>query len=98
MTSALSAEHNPIQSRAKLVVTVFASIGLGAFVGGITYLVLLAAFKSSVEHNIYHLQWVWRLFLGIGLIPLVITLYFRLTMPESKPYQRCMRLSPSLAP
>ena len=89
MTSSLSAEHNPIRSRAKLVVTVFASIGLGGFTAGVTYLVLLAAFKSSINENIYHLQWVWRLFFGIGLIPLIITLYFRLTMPESKPYEQC---------
>ncbi|KIW97786.1 uncharacterized protein Z519_01370 [Cladophialophora bantiana CBS 173.52] len=89
MTSALSAEHNPLRSRAKLVLAVFASIGLGGMTVGIVYLVLLAAFKSSVNDNIYHLQWVWRLLFGIGLIPLIITLYFRLTMPESKPYRQC---------
>lgn len=91
MTSALSAEHNAMRSRAKLVLTVFASIGLGGMTSGITYLVLLAAFKSSVNDNIYHLNWVWRLLFGVGLVPLILTVYFRLTMPESKPYQQCMR-------
>lgn len=89
MTSALSAEHNPLRSRAKLVLTVFASIGLGGMSAGVVYMILLAAFKSSVNENLYHLQWVWRLLFGIGLVPLIITLYFRLTMPESKPYQQC---------
>ncbi|EXJ57315.1 hypothetical protein A1O7_07662 [Cladophialophora yegresii CBS 114405] len=88
MTSALSAEHNPLHSRTKLVLTVFASIGLGSFTAGITYLVLLVAFKSSVDHNIYHLQWVWRLLFALGLVPVIITLYFRLTMPESKPCRK----------
>lgn len=32
----------------------------------------------------------WRLLLGIGLVPLFCTLYTRLTMPESKPYEQCM--------
>ncbi|OAL26213.1 hypothetical protein AYO22_04391 [Fonsecaea multimorphosa] len=96
MTSSLSAEHNPMHSRAKLVLTVFASIGLGGMTSGIVYLVLLAAFKSSVNDNIYHLQWVWRLLFGIGLVPLIITLYFRLTMPESKPYRQYVAEETSL--
>ncbi|KAJ9610245.1 hypothetical protein H2200_005022 [Cladophialophora chaetospira] len=96
MTSALSAEHNPLRSRAVLVLTVFASIGLGGFSAGITYLVLLAAFQSSVNDDIYHLQRVWRLLFGIGLIPLIITLYFRLTMPESKPYTKYVAEETSL--
>lgn len=91
MTSSLSAEHNPAGSRAKLVLTVFSSIGLGAMTAGIVYVVLLAAFKSSIQDNIYHLNWVWRLLFGIGLVPLIMTLYFRLTMPESKPYLQCKR-------
>ncbi|KIW37998.1 uncharacterized protein PV06_09974 [Exophiala oligosperma] len=88
MTSSLSAEHTPMGSRAKLVATIFSSIGLGSMTSSIVYLVLLAAFKSSVNDNIHHLQWVWRLLFGIGLIPLICTLYFRLTMPESKPYEK----------
>jgi PHS family inorganic phosphate transporter-like MFS transporter len=89
MTSSLSAEHTPIGSRAKLVTTVFSCIGTGSMTSSIVYLVLLAAFKSAINENIYHLQWVWRLLFGLGLIPLAVTLYFRLTMPESKPYEQC---------
>lgn len=87
MTSAISAEHNPMGSRAKLVLTVFSFIGLGVFASGITYLILLAAFKSAVLDNIDRLQWVWRLLFGIGLVPLMLTLYARLTMQESVPYE-----------
>lgn len=75
-------------SRAKLVLTVFSCIGLGVFGSGITYLILLTAFKSAILDNIHHLQWVWRLLFGIGLIPLMLTLYARLTMKESKPYEK----------
>lgn len=76
-------------SRAKLVLTVFSSIGLGGMSSGVVYLILLAAFKSSINERLYHLQWVWRLLFGIGLVPLIATLYFRLTMPESRPYEQC---------
>lgn len=88
MTSSLSAEHNPMGTRAKLILTVFSFIGLGSFSAGIVYIILLAAFKSSIHSNIHHLQWVWRLLFGIGLIPLILTLYARLTMDESKPYEK----------
>ncbi|KIW65921.1 hypothetical protein PV04_08135 [Phialophora macrospora] len=96
MTSALSAEHNPLHSRAKLVLAVFASIGLGGFTAGIVYLILLAAFKSAVNNHIAHLQWVWRLLFALGLIPLIITIYFRLTMPETKPYRQYVAEETSL--
>jgi PHS family inorganic phosphate transporter-like MFS transporter len=89
MSSSLSAENTPIGSRAVLVLTVFSCIGLGAITSSIVYLILLSAFKSSIEHNINHLEWVWRLLLGIGVIPAALTLYARLTMKESKPYEKC---------
>lgn len=68
---------------------VFASIGVGAMVSGIVYLILLAAFKSAVDHNIQHLQWVWRLMLGLAIIPAAATVYSRLRMKETKPYKEC---------
>ena len=88
MTSSLSAEYNPTGSRAKLVLTVFASIGLGSFSAGVVYVILLACFKDAIIRDINHLQWVWRLLFGIGLVPLILTLYARLTMKESKPYEQ----------
>ena len=75
-------------SRAKLTLTVFSFIGLGSFSAGIVYIVLLAAFKSAIISDIHHIQWVWRLLFGIGLVPLICTLYARLVMKESKPYEK----------
>ena len=89
MTSSLSAEHDPLRSRGKMVLLVFASIGVGAMVSGIVYLILLEAFKSAVDHNIQHLQWVWRLMLGLAIVPAAATVYSRLHMRETKPYKEC---------
>lgn len=88
MTSSIAAEVNPMKSRAKLILTVFSCIGLGSFSAGIVYIILLAAFKDSIANDIHQLQYVWRLLFGIGLIPLISTLYARLVMKESKPYER----------
>lgn len=87
MTSAISAEYNPMGSRARQILTVFSFIGLGSFSAGIVYIILLTAFKDAIASNIHNLQWVWRLLFGIGLVPLISTLYARLVMKESKPYE-----------
>ena len=95
MSSTLSAEHNPFRSRGKLVLTVFASLGLGNFTASIVFIILLAAFKDSISTNINHLEWVWRLLLGIGIVPAVATLYARLRMKERMAYEKCKSLTRS---
>lgn len=89
MTSTLSAEHKIMGSRAKLVLVVFAFLALGTLTAAVVYVVLLAAFKSAIEANIVRLEWVWRLLLGLGIIPAVFTLYARFRMAETEPYEKC---------
>lgn len=89
MSLTIAAENTRFKSRARVVLTVFSSGGLGYVIAGILYLVLLVGYKDRIEHDIQALQWVWRLLFGIGLIPLIGVLYHRLTMPESKPYEKC---------
>ena len=76
-------------SRAKLILVVFAFLALGTLTAAVVYVVLLAAFKSAIETNIVRLEWVWRLLLGFGIIPAVLTLYARLQMRETAPYEKC---------
>lgn len=78
-----------MKSPAKLVLSCFSCIGLGSFTASLIYIILLAGFKEKIHQHIFYVQWVWRLLFGLGLIPLVLTLYARLTMKESKPYEQC---------
>ena len=66
MSSTYAAEKNPLGTRATMVLAVFSNIGLGAFTSSIVLTILLAAFKGSIEQDINHLEWVWRLLMGIG--------------------------------
>ncbi|KAH8697400.1 major facilitator superfamily domain-containing protein [Talaromyces proteolyticus] len=88
MSGSLSAEKSPFGSRAKQVLTVFSNIGLGNCTASVVFLVLLKAFEGSVATSERHLEWVWRLLLGLGIIPAALTLYARLTMAETIPYQK----------
>ena len=85
----MSAEKSPFGSRATQVLTVFSNIGLGNIVAGIVFLILLKAFEGSIADNQNHLEWVWRLLLGIGIVPAAFTLYARLTIAETLPYKQC---------
>ena len=76
-------------SRAKLILVVFAFLALGTLNAAVVYVILLAAFKSAIEANIVCLEWVWRLLLGLGIIPAVLTLYARFQMRETAPYEKC---------
>lgn len=90
MSSSLTAESTPLGSRAVLSLSVFACMGLGNIAASITLLVLVEAFQSGVESDIHYVEWIWRLFLGLGMIPAAITLYARWTMAETAPYEKCM--------
>jgi len=50
-------------------------------------LIIVAAFKSALLNdsptNLRTLDYMWRLLIGLGCIPGVIALYFRLTIPET---------------
>ncbi|KAL7787070.1 inorganic phosphate transporter [Trichoderma ceciliae] len=97
MTSTISTEHKLLfGSRAKLVLLVFAFLALGTLTAAVVYVILLDAFKSAVDHNIKHLEWVWRLLLGIGIIPAIFTLYARLQMRETDPYEQYVAKETSL--
>lgn len=90
MSSTLSLENRLFKSPARTVLGVFSLGGVGYLTMGIWYLILLAAFKHGIQEDIQKLQYVWRLLFGIGLIPLCLTLYFRLIMPESPAFVKCM--------
>ncbi|KAJ6095554.1 hypothetical protein N7486_006300 [Penicillium sp. IBT 16267x] len=96
LSSSLAAENSPFGSRAIQVLTVFSNIGLGNFAASIVFLVLLKAFESSIADNIHHLEWVWRLLFGIGIIPALFTLYARLTIAETLPYKQCQLPPPKM--
>lgn len=67
----------------------------GNLVGSIVTLILLACFSKALngEGNYAQLDAVWRLQLGLALVPALATLWPRLTMPEGKKYLESRELS-----
>jgi MFS transporter, PHS family, inorganic phosphate transporter len=59
----------------------------GQFAAAIVSAICLVAFKPQIQRdtsaNPVHLDFVWRLIIGLGAVPGAIALYFRLTIPET---------------
>ncbi|KAF7312350.1 Inorganic phosphate transporter [Mycena indigotica] len=74
--------------RGRMMTAVFAAQGWGNFTAGIVSLIVVVAFKSKILaepalNQLNHIDYMWRILIGIGCIPGVIALYFRLTIPET---------------
>jgi hypothetical protein len=69
-----------------MIALVFSMQGIGNLDAAIVTIVLLAIFKDAINADVYNLDYVWRLCIGLGTIPAVATVYLRCTMPESPRY------------
>ena len=57
-------------------------------------LILLGCFSGPLKHNHYgDLDSVWRLQIGLAIVPAAALLYFRLTMPEGRKFLQSSELS-----
>ncbi|KAJ1730904.1 hypothetical protein LPJ72_004235 [Coemansia sp. Benny D160-2] len=83
LAATITSEYADERSRGKMMAAVFAFQGLGNVSASIVAIIVLACFKSAIQSDVYTLDYVWRICLGFGAIPGAVSLYWRLTMPES---------------
>jgi MFS transporter, PHS family, inorganic phosphate transporter len=60
--------------------------GIGILLGGLAYVIVLLAFKDQIESDYTYLDYVWRIVIGLGIVPAIAAIYFRLTIPETPRY------------
>jgi MFS transporter, PHS family, inorganic phosphate transporter len=75
LSATIMSEYSNVQSRGRLVASVFAMQGFGLLAGAGTSLAVVYAFPS--------LDLAWRLILGLGAVPAILTIYFRTRLPET---------------
>ncbi|KAF8501731.1 phosphate permease [Russula emetica] len=87
LSAVITSEFAAARSRGRLMTAVFAFQGWGNLVAAVVSLILVDAFKNSIIHDNYavlrHVDYCWRLLIGLGCVPGCIALYFRLTIPET---------------
>ena len=75
LSATIMSEYSNVQSRGRLIASVFAMQGFGLLVG--------AGVSLGVVYAIPNLDLAWRLILGLGAAPALLTIYFRIRMPET---------------
>ncbi|KAI9275686.1 major facilitator superfamily domain-containing protein [Phascolomyces articulosus] len=86
MSSTVAAEWSTVNTRGKMVAMIFSMQGVGQIVAPLVTMVVLAIFRGAVNSNVDNLDYVWRICIGVGAIPAVLTVYSRFTLPESPRY------------
>ena len=79
LSATIMSEYSNVQSRGRLVASVFAMQGFGLLAGAGTSL--------AVVYAIPNLDIAWRIILGLGALPAVLTIYYRIRMPETPRFE-----------
>jgi PHS family inorganic phosphate transporter-like MFS transporter len=93
----ITAEFAPRKYRARMLSWVFFAQPVGQLLANVLSLAAVEAYKPWIEQNMHYcprtndecfrsIDRLWRLVVGIGIIPAVIALAFRFTIPESPRY------------
>ncbi|KAG2149045.1 major facilitator superfamily domain-containing protein [Suillus bovinus] len=87
MSAIISSEFAASRSRGRLMTAVFAAQGWGQLAAAIVGTIVVRAYKTEILNAPFPcavpVDYTWRLLIGLGCIPAVIALYFRLTIPET---------------
>lgn len=96
MSASVTSDRSNLRKRGTMLAYIFSNQGWGSFVGSLATIIVLAIYKGAIEgrHEISKVDGVWRILVGLSLIPAFGTLYQRLTLPESNRYNASKTLSP----
>ncbi|KAI5478297.1 MFS transporter, PHS family, inorganic phosphate transporter [Pseudohyphozyma bogoriensis] len=87
LSATITSEYSAVRIRGRMMTAVFASQGWGQFSAAIVALVVVSAFKKQISNDpatdARHIDYCWRLLIGLGAVPGAVALYFRLTLPET---------------
>ncbi|KAI7826438.1 major facilitator superfamily domain-containing protein [Kickxella alabastrina] len=86
VSAIITSEFATNKNRGAMIATVFAMQGFGIIAAAIVAIIVLAAFKGAIDSDQLMLDYVWRITMGLGAVPGLVALYFRLTIPETPRY------------
>jgi PHS family inorganic phosphate transporter-like MFS transporter len=94
MSAAIVAERSTLGNRGRMLGWIFSNQGWGTLAASVVTCILLPCFKHALTHNEFsQIDAIWRIQIGLALVPCFALLYFRLTMPESRKFTVSTELS-----
>lgn len=92
MSASITSDRSSMRRRGTMLAYIFSFQGWGSLVGALATMVVLACYKSTMEAgHTSKVDGVWRIVIGLSLIPALGTLYQRLTLPESEHFKESQR-------
>ncbi|KAG8984990.1 Inorganic phosphate transporter pho84 [Tulasnella sp. JGI-2019a] len=83
LSAIITSEFAATKFRGRMMNAVFSMQAVGQLVAALVSLIVIHAFKSQIDNNTNAVDHVWRIIIGLGMVPAVLALYFRLTIPET---------------
>lgn len=94
MSASVTSDRSNIHKRGTMLAYIFSNQGWGSFTGSIVFIVVLECYRNAMETKgqTSKVDGVWRIVVGISLIPAFGTLYQRLTLPEATRYTKAHKI------
>ncbi|GFZ46219.1 Inorganic phosphate transporter PHO84 [Saitozyma sp. JCM 24511] len=90
LSAVITSEFAARRIRGRMMAAVFSAQGWGNFTSAIVSIIVVVAYKNEIlaepVTDLKAIDQCWRLIIGLGCVPGVIALYFRLTIPETPRY------------
>ncbi|KAL0960810.1 hypothetical protein HGRIS_005826 [Hohenbuehelia grisea] len=85
MSASVTSDRANLRKRGTLLAYIFSNQGWGSFVGGLVTMIVLLCYKGVMHDGgkTSKVDGVWRIVVGVSLVPAFGTLYQRLTLPEA---------------
>ncbi|CAG8575685.1 24727_t:CDS:2 [Cetraspora pellucida] len=86
LSAVITSEFATKKRRGAMMAAVFSMQGFGILSAAVVSVVTLALYKDLIAQEPDYIDHVWRIVLGFGVVPGIVALYFRLTIPETPRY------------
>jgi PHS family inorganic phosphate transporter-like MFS transporter len=93
MSASITSDRANLRRRGTLLAYIFSNQGWGSFTGSLMTIIVLAIYKHVMndEHKTSKVDGIWRIVVGVSLVPAFGTLYQRLTLPESTRFKNSQK-------
>ncbi|KAF5371016.1 hypothetical protein D9615_010016 [Tricholomella constricta] len=94
MSASITSDRSNVRKRGTMLAYIFSNQGWGSFMGSLMTIIVLAIYKHVMDDQgkVSKVDGVWRIVVGLSLIPAFGTLYQRLTLPESTRFLASQKL------
>jgi PHS family inorganic phosphate transporter-like MFS transporter len=86
LSAVITSEFATTNRRGAMMAAVFAMQGFGYLTTAVVAILLLLGFKGMIVADARNLDYVWRMLIGLGCVPALVAVYFRMTIPETPRY------------